>query len=202
MGRISDSKQRLMDAALELIWTHSYGSTTVDAICEKAGVKKGSFYYFFESKCELAVVALQVDWVETKKRLDAQFSPTVDPLERLSGFFTSVYDRQVAVHSRTGQVLGCPLATLGSEVCTQEKSIQAKVAELMEQYMRYLESSIRDAMANGSIEQCNAKSKAEFLFSYMHGTLSQARIKNDLEGLKNLPEGAMEILKAREVQKV
>src|ERR1051326_1563388 len=58
MGRVSDAKERLMDAVLELIWTGSYGSTTIDQICDKAGVKKGSFYYFFESKADLAVAAL------------------------------------------------------------------------------------------------------------------------------------------------
>ena len=46
MGRVSDAKERLMEAVGELIWTGSYGSTTIDQICEKAGVKKGSFYYF------------------------------------------------------------------------------------------------------------------------------------------------------------
>lgn len=50
MGRVSDAKEKLMDAVLELIWTGSYGSTTIDQICDKAEVKKGSFYYFFESK--------------------------------------------------------------------------------------------------------------------------------------------------------
>jgi len=45
MGRVSDAKERLMEAVEELIWKGSYGSTTIDQICEKAGVKKGSFYY-------------------------------------------------------------------------------------------------------------------------------------------------------------
>ena len=62
MGRTSDAKERLLDAALDLIWERSYGDVTIDAICEKAGVKKGSFYYFFDSKSELAAAALQSDW--------------------------------------------------------------------------------------------------------------------------------------------
>ena len=41
MGRVSDAKTKLMDAVLELIWTGSYGNTTIDLICEKAAVKKG-----------------------------------------------------------------------------------------------------------------------------------------------------------------
>jgi TetR/AcrR family transcriptional repressor of nem operon len=66
MGRVSDAKQRLMDAVTELIWHGSYGTTTIDHICEKAGVKKGSFYYFFDSKCDLAAAALDSMW-QTKK---------------------------------------------------------------------------------------------------------------------------------------
>ncbi|MBC8096206.1 MAG: TetR/AcrR family transcriptional regulator, partial [Akkermansiaceae bacterium] len=49
MGRVSNAKERLMKALTELIWTGSYGSTTIDQICERAGVKKGSFYHFFDS---------------------------------------------------------------------------------------------------------------------------------------------------------
>ena len=41
MGRVSNAKETLMNAVLELIWQGSYGSTTIDQICEKAGVKFG-----------------------------------------------------------------------------------------------------------------------------------------------------------------
>ena len=54
MGRVSDARGKLMEAVTELIWTGSYGRTTIDQICDRAGVKKGSFYYFFESKACLA----------------------------------------------------------------------------------------------------------------------------------------------------
>src|ERR1700753_2081482 len=83
MGRVSDAKVKLMDAVLELIWTESYGSTTIDHICEKANVKKGSFYYFFDSKADLAAAALDQEWQKHRGELDAIFSPTVPPLERL-----------------------------------------------------------------------------------------------------------------------
>ena len=60
-----------MDAVLELIWTGSYGTTTIDQICAKAAVKKGSFYYFFKSKAELAETALKEDWEQRRPELDA-----------------------------------------------------------------------------------------------------------------------------------
>ena len=73
MGRVSDAKARLMDAVSELIWSGSYGSTTIDHICEKAGVKKGSFYYFFKSKSELAAEALEAWLAATQAELGLDF---------------------------------------------------------------------------------------------------------------------------------
>ena len=84
-------KERLTDAAIDLLWENSYGTTSVDAICEKAGAKKGSFYYFFKSKSELAAAALEADWKKKKTKMDAIFSPTVPPLERFDRYFEFVH---------------------------------------------------------------------------------------------------------------
>jgi TetR/AcrR family transcriptional repressor of nem operon len=70
---MSDMKERLTEAAMGLIWENSYGTTSVDAICERAGAKKGSFYYFFKSKSELAVAALEGDWKRRKADMDTIF---------------------------------------------------------------------------------------------------------------------------------
>src|SRR5436309_15018841 len=94
MGRVSDAKQRLMEAVKELIWTGSYGSTTIDQSCEKAGVKKGSFYYFFDSKADLAETAIDEDWQKRRSELDALFSPTSPPLERLRSYGAFSYKFQ------------------------------------------------------------------------------------------------------------
>ena len=78
MGRTSDANERLMDAALDLIWEESYGSVTIDDICKRADVKKGSFYYFFSSKSDLAIAALERMWQEeSKPKMDATFSPSI-----------------------------------------------------------------------------------------------------------------------------
>src|SRR6266853_1287006 len=97
MGRVSDAKERLMEAVLELIWTGSFGTTTIDHICEKAGVKKGSFYYFFDSKGDLAVTAIDSDWPRHRAELDSIFSATVPPLERLRKYCdTAIRDAHAA----------------------------------------------------------------------------------------------------------
>src|SRR5437868_5228019 len=130
MGRVSDAKERLMKAVGELIWTGSYGSTTIDQICERAGVKKGSFYYFFDSKADLAVAAVDAEWQQRRQDLDSLFSATVPPLERLRLYCEYGYRLQTEIRSKCGCVLGCPLFSVGAEVSTQETGLQKKIQEI------------------------------------------------------------------------
>ena len=198
MGRVSDAKQRLMDAVLELIWSGSYGSTTIDHICEKAGVKKGSFYYFFKSKSELAAEAFDVSWKSKRAELDSMFSPTVPPLDRLKKYFDFGYQFQSEIKAKHGKVLGCPQVTLGCEICTQEDALQKKIKAIMEQKAKYIESAIRDAHAAGLIDAPDAAAKARMLIAYYEGLLTQARIQNDVEVLREAADGMLTILGVKE----
>jgi TetR/AcrR family transcriptional repressor of nem operon len=196
MPRQSDAEERLMNAAMDLIWENSYGSTSVDAICEKAGAKKGSFYHFFESKSELAVKALEADWQRKKARMDEIFSPTVPPLERLRRYFEHVYQGQTKAHGECGAVLGCPYCSLGCEIGTQDRAIGEQVHKILDRNAKYFESAIRDADAQGLIAARDAKAKAQMLVAFFQGSLAQARIENDVRPLRNLAKGAMELLGA------
>jgi TetR/AcrR family transcriptional regulator, transcriptional repressor for nem operon len=194
MPRVSDMKERLTDAAMELMWENSYGATSVDAICERAGAKKGSFYYFFKSKSELAAAALEADWNKRKADMDRIFSPTVPPLERFDRYFDYVHDRLAEIQKKCGSVLGCPLLTIGSEVSTQDKVIRDRVDQILDRKIKYFESAIRDAHAQRLIEASDPEAKARALFACYQGTLAQTRIQNDVELLRDFKEVAMDVL--------
>ena len=194
MGRSSDAKERLMEAVRGLIWEGSYGSTTIDHICEKAGVKKGSFYYFYDSKADLALEALNEEWERRRADLDSIFSPTVPPLERLSRYCDYGYQLQDQIRSECGCVLGCPLLSLGAEISTREHGLQKKIQDILDQKRKYLESAIRDAHAAGLIHAPDAAAKAKILFAYYQGVLAQARIQNDMKFLAEAKQGTYELL--------
>jgi TetR/AcrR family transcriptional repressor of nem operon len=198
MGRVSDAKERLMEAVRELIWTGSFGSTTIDQICERAGVKKGSFYYFFDSKADLAVAALDEESQRRRPDLDAIFSPTVPPLERLKKYCEYGLQFQTEMCKKYGCVLGCPLFSLGAEVSTQEDKLQKKIQEMLDQKRRYLETAIRDAHAAGLIDAPDAAAKARALFAYYQGTVTAARIENCLDVLRDAIRGTYDWLGVKE----
>lgn len=187
-----------MDAALDLIWEESYGTVTIDDICKRAEVKKGSFYYFFDSKATLAVAALERMWLQDwKPNLDAAFSSSIEPVQRLKGYLESIHPKQVERKARYGKVLGCPVCSVGSEVSTHEQVVSTTIREIMGRKRRYYESSIRDAAAEGSIDPCDPAQKALALGCLIEGLVSQSRIMNDPDVLRDLPKMALDLLRVK-----
>jgi TetR/AcrR family transcriptional repressor of nem operon len=81
------SRTKLLDAAMRVIRSKGYAAATVDDICLKAGVTKGSFFHHFKSKDELAVAAVEhfsdmADGVFA----NAPYRSAPDPLDRLLGY--------------------------------------------------------------------------------------------------------------------
>lgn len=192
MGRVSTARQRIIEATIELIWTDSYGAVSVDAICERARVKKGSFYHFFKSKDELVIAALDAHWEARKPVLDKLFAPSRPPLDRLRAYFDSVCERQTELAKKFGRPPGCFYCKLGIEV-SGETEIGKKVQSIMAAYVAYYESALADAAAEGW-PLVDIPGKARALFAFMEGVLTQARIYDDYEIMKNLGTSAFRFL--------
>jgi TetR/AcrR family transcriptional repressor of nem operon len=187
-----------MDAALDLMWEESYGAVTIDDICKRAVVKTGSFYYFYKSKADLAVAALEKLWNEDwKPHLDQQFSSAIEPLERFNGYLRGIYGNVAEQKKKYGKVLGCPMCSVGSEVTTHEVDVSAVVRDVLSRKRRYYESTIRDAVAQGVIEPCDPAQQAVALFALIEGLVSQARIMNDPEIIRPIPEMAFSLLRVK-----
>lgn len=195
MGR-TDARDRLVQAAIDLIWTSSYGAVSVDAICERADVRKGSFYHFFASKDELVVAALDAHWATRRPFLDEIFSASRPPLERLARYFAYVVRRQTEVKASYGRVLGCFHNSVGSECVQRPAEIAAKAQDIIVTLRRYLETALRDAQAEGLVPPGDPAVEAKNLFAYIEGALAQARVHDDLDVLRRIPETAFALVRA------
>jgi len=191
MGRTSDGRQRLMDAAYSLICEYSYGAVTIEAICERAGVKKGSFYYFFESKSDLAVAAIDTWWREREKIISKLFHSDASPVERLRRYLDFVAQIQLDVHRRSGQLLGCPLFTFGAEICTQDERIRTRIVAFLAHMQKTFTDAIAEGQVRGEIERGDAEAKARALLSLYEGILTLARIENNPMRIQNLSHDAL-----------
>lgn len=71
--RTRERSAALLKAAFSCFAEGGFHETTVDDICRKAGVSKGSFYWYFESKEQVFVQILEVWAEEVEGEIMAQF---------------------------------------------------------------------------------------------------------------------------------
>ncbi|WP_193210889.1 TetR/AcrR family transcriptional regulator [Luteolibacter marinus] len=185
----SSARTRLLETMVDAIWERSYGAVSVDSICERADVRKGSFYHFFKSKSALAVAALDHLWENhSRPALDEIFSPALPPLKRFERLMEFWYLRSIECLREKGRVLGCPYFNLGAETASGEPELAAKVSEILDTYQGYLEATLHEGNARGDLTISNPAETAACLFSMIEGSSTQARIHNDPERVRHFSD--------------
>jgi TetR/AcrR family transcriptional repressor of nem operon len=197
MGRVSDARERLLAATNELTWKLGYNAVTVDAICEKADVKKGSFYHYFESKPALAKAALETQW-ETYSRpmLEASFAPDIPPLERLQRYLETMYQMQKEKKQRGERVLGCPIFSVAMSGDGVDTDVFEAAQRALKRKLRYFQSAIQEANEAGVIKVEDAEAATQAVYSLFEGAWARARIQNSPEPLAGLYEQTLRLLGA------
>ncbi|MBL1321852.1 MAG: TetR/AcrR family transcriptional regulator [Methylophaga sp.] len=197
MGRSpTNTKAKLLETANELIWKSSYGSVSVAEICKCSGVNKGSFYYYFSSKSELAATVMEEAYQMYEPELIKVLSspvPAIKCFENLASFF---YEEQQAALQKYGRVCGCPFASLGSEMAGSEELIRKKVDEIINRQEEVFGKSLQQMIDSGYLpSETNISTTASDLHIFIMGSMMMARIQNDLTGLKsNMESGFIRIL--------
>jgi len=186
MGRKSDARERLINAALELIWRDSYGGVTVDALCDHAEVNKGTFYHFFDSKSDLTIVAITSWWRIRRSEIEKQFRPEVPPLDRICDFVALAAEAQIQAYEKTGRIIGVPIYRIGTEICNHHEPLRKLVAEIIDFCTRYFEQAISEAQASDQAGGKDSAVKARLLWGFYISTLTRAYMQNDPEMLRNL----------------
>ena len=202
MNSRGDTKSRLLQTAMELIWESSYGSVSVDDICNKAEVNKGSFYYAYKSKSDLAVAAFERHWENKQQLLQTHFDRSIPSLERLELYCNRVVTDQLEKYRAFGKMLGCPFCSIGSELSTQDEKIRKKAEEIASRYMKFLESMITDLLHDDHIRQGDPKELSHEVYCYTIGLILQAKIENNPAHLDRLKPGLWRLLTVKDLLKV
>ena len=72
---VRDTRDRVLAAALEVFSAKGFAATSVDNIVARAGCTRGAFYYYFESKGDIARVLQRDLWHQLAERAQKAFDP-------------------------------------------------------------------------------------------------------------------------------
>ena len=93
-----ERKQQLVDAAMVLFAEHGYRATRIRDICDRAGVAKGLFYWYFPTKLDLFSELVRIMRGRLRRAQGEAMMPDADALEQIrSGTVASV--RFMAEHA-------------------------------------------------------------------------------------------------------
>ena len=174
-----DTQQRILDSAKELIYSRSYADVGVAAICEHAGVKKGSFYHFYPSKQELTLAVIDTFFVEFKEQLlEKAFAEDIPPLSRLVRLAQLTFEFQQQMHVNTGHVLGCPFGNLVTELATQDELIRVRIERIFTNLQLGFRKILKEAVAAGDVHNMNIEATAQAMLAYFEGVLLLAKSQN------------------------
>lgn len=180
-----NTRERLVNNAMDLIWKSSYGAVSVDDICKAAKVNKGSFYHYFPSKIDLAIAAMEEAYEQFRPILDGIFSPSLPPVERFERYVEVGYQTQKEIAEQHGMVCGCPFVSLASEMAPQDEKIRIKTDHIICTHQKYYETALRDMVAEGLLpDDTDVSAKASKIYAFIMGQLVMARIQNSLEPMK------------------
>lgn len=187
MEQVHDTKQRLLDTAQELFYSRSYADVGVQEICEKAGVKKGSFYHFFPSKRDLTIAMLDESWNAFRDTmLKSAFASDVPPMQRIERLLDIVYLHQKSTREQTGRVLGCPYGNLAGEMSTQDEMIRQRVNRIFHDLQQPIEEALEEAVRAGDVKELDSHATAGAMVAYLEGVTLMAKTRNDVEVLRRL----------------
>jgi TetR/AcrR family transcriptional repressor of nem operon len=198
MGRTSDARSKILEAAHSIIERRGYEAMGVAEICKAAGVPKGSFYYFFESKENLALAVLDDHWTTERDRWQRLLGNSKKPpLQRLRQLFRATAAGLRAGQNNCGTVSGCLLGNLTLELSNQTELIRARLQDIFEAQVQMVEIVITEGQSRGDVTVRDAHEAARSVVAQLEGQVLFAKLYNNPRRLDTLWANSLALLGAR-----
>ncbi|MCM8557750.1 TetR/AcrR family transcriptional regulator [Sphingomicrobium sediminis] len=172
----SATRQKIIEAAMELFWVKGFQSTSIADILSRTQVHSGSLYHFFPGKQDLLVAVLEYyrDGIE-ENLLAYAWKDVDDPIERIFALLNGY--RIMLVTSDFAH--GCPIGNLALEISEPDPKVRELIAKNFSNWVDAVEQCLVDAGPRLPADT-DRKALAEFILTIMEGGIMQARTHRDI----------------------
>jgi AcrR family transcriptional regulator len=165
----TERRQLLIDAAWRCAAERGFRDLTVDDVCAEAGVSKGAFYGYFQTKQDLLLALLEDDSSALDAELERITGATASGVERVRRFAQAMLAR--GEDSARVQVR----ADLWADVLSEDL-VRGRLAAATDRRRRRLRSWIEEAVASGEVVEIPANALASILLSLADGLMLQGAL--------------------------
>jgi TetR/AcrR family transcriptional repressor of nem operon len=178
-----NTRDRIIETGAAIIHRKGFNHTGIQEILTAAGVPKGSFYNYFNSKNDFGLVIVDYFSDHFKHIAGRTLNDTaISPLNRIYQFLTA-FMQHFESQNYAG---GCPIGNLAQEMGDLNPEFRVKLKEsidmMINAYVQVLTAAQQDGKVSKSL---NIKDTASFIVAGWHGAIIQMKLTKSLAPLKN-----------------
>ncbi len=182
-----ETRERLLEATQDLLWTKGFSATSPRDIQLAAGVGQGSMYHYFRGKNDLALEAIRRNADLLRREVESLLDRPVSPLQRIEDFLTRQRDA----------LRGCRLGrmTFDADIVASEELLEP-VRETIAWLTESLAQVIGEAIAAGELRSdVRPSDLAATLSAVVQGGYVLARSQQDAAPFEAAVAGALGLLR-------
>lgn len=167
------TKDVLLDVGRKMFQERGYNHAGIECILQAAGVPKGSFYNYFESKEDFALQVIDRFAACHDDVLDGHLlDRSRSPMDRLRGYFSAIVEHLETDHG----CRGCLVGQLSQELAEQSESFRARLEGIFGRWVDRFAECLAEARDAGEIDlDDDVRPYAEFLLNSWQGSLLRAK---------------------------
>lgn len=167
------TKEDIIKAAFEIIHRKGFNSTGIQEILTRAGVPKGSFYFYFQSKDDLGHHLIDHFLAFFISMADEALKTNKSPIAQLRNFL----DRLLTNCEAAGFQGGCLIGNLAQESGGLSDTFRVKLNEAFDVMQGKIGEFLQNAVSKNELpETTDVDETAGFILSGLEGVLLQMKV--------------------------
>jgi len=180
-GIQTDTRRSILDAAQRIMSHKGFAAVGINEVLSEAGVPKGSFYHYFNSKDAFGEAMMKSYFIDYLADMDRVLgAPGLTSAQRLMNYWQSWRETQ-SVDECQGK---CLAVKLGAEVADLSESMRLALKEGTAAIVDRLERVIAAGLEDGSLRvDDEPRITAQALYDMWLGASVMAKIHRDISPL-------------------
>lgn len=177
-----ETRARLVQIGTEILSEKGFSSTGLEEILDKAGVPKGSFYYYFESKAKFGFAVIDnYDYLWAQKLTRLLRDPAVPPLKRIDNYIAEGIRGLEKYAFRRG----CLIGNMGQEMPALDEAFRNRILKVFSSWADQLAACLREAREAGDLrDDVDIDDAAKFFWFAWEGAILQAKLEQSVEPIE------------------
>ncbi|MDD2906270.1 MAG: TetR/AcrR family transcriptional regulator [Sulfurimonas sp.] len=157
-----NTRDLILDSALEVIYKYGFQGSNIDLILEKAKIKKGSMYHFFKSKKELGLAVINE---KIRQNLQVKYTTILDSQTPFDDLFFVLFNAPSTLE------YGCPLNKISQEMIYIDTEFNKILSDVYQDFESLIQKILIKSINAGQISACESDKNAKLIIATYEGGL-------------------------------